>query len=309
MTIRSRTLIPSLLAVALFHAGAVAAADGSDAIVGHGDTEVTVFDVQQAVSAQVPKDQQFQLYGSEKKLRDFVGSMFVRAKLAERGAQRDLTPEQQWMVDESLRRIYSQIEIAHVLEERGEPEGLEEFAREVYVASPERFTEPPAVHAQHVLISTQERSEEEALELARKVRQDAIDGVPFEELAVEYSEDRSVQNNQGDLGFFPKGRMVPPFEEAAFALEKPGDITEPVKTRFGYHIIRLVEKRGERVRPFEEVKATLIEEEKAKHREKVVNELVESIGSLDGVKINNEAMESLIQRKPNKPHSHSETKK
>lgn len=309
MTILTRSLIPSLLAVALFHAGPVASAEGSDVIVGHGDTQVTVFDVRQAVDAQVPKDKQFQLYGAEKKLRDFVGSMFVKAKLAERGAKRDLTPEQQWMVDESLRRIYSQIEIEHVLQERGEPEGLEEFAREVYLASPERFTEPPAIHAQHVLISTQERSDEEALELAHKVRQDALDGVPFEELAVEYSEDRSVQNNQGDLGFFPKGRMVKPFEEAAFALESAGDITEPVKTRFGYHVIRLVEKRGERVRPFDEVKATLIAEEKAKHRDKVVNELIESIGSLDGVQTNNEALESLIQRMPSKPHSHSGEKK
>lgn len=297
MPIFSRGFALSLLVLALVQAGSASASDAQKAIVSHGKSAVTVFDVRQAVNVQVPENSQFNFYADEKKLRDFVGSMFVRAKLAERGAQRALTAEQQWKVDEALRRVYSQIEIEHVLQERGEPDDLEDFAREVYIASPERFTEPPAVHAQHVLISTQERSEEEALELARSVWKKAREGASFEALALEYSEDRSAQKNKGDLGFFSSGRMVKPFEDAAFAMKKPGDITEPVKTQFGYHVIRLVEKRGERLRPFDEVKATLIAEERSRHRERVVNELIDDVGSLEGVNVNNEALESLMRRR------------
>ncbi len=79
-------------------------------------------------------------------------------------------------------------------------------------------------------------------------------GVPFENLVAEYSDDPSAANNKGDLGFFTAGRMVKPFEEAAFALREAGDVSETVQTQFGYHVIRLVGKQGERMRSFDEVK-------------------------------------------------------
>lgn len=94
------------------------------------------------------------------------------------------------------------------------------------------------VHARHILIKDEGRAKE-ILEEAKKGEKS------FEDLAKEFSEDTGSRDNGGDLGWFYHGTMVPEFEEAAFTLEA-GQITEePVKTEFGYHIIKVDEKKGE----------------------------------------------------------------
>ena len=99
------------------------------------------------------------------------------------------------------------------------------------------------VHASHILISTPGRSEEEALALIQSLQENVTQS-NFADYAEKYSEDPGSRQQGGDLGWFKKGQMVPEFEQAAFALQ-PGQISEPVKTQFGYHLIYLIEKRNE----------------------------------------------------------------
>jgi parvulin-like peptidyl-prolyl isomerase len=102
---------------------------------------------------------------------------------------------------------------------------------------------PGSVRASHVLISysgaersTSTRSKEEALELAQDIAKKAKAGEDFEELAKAYSDCPSAEKG-GDLGFFQKGRMAKPFEDATFAMS-PGDVSDVVETKFGYHVIK-----------------------------------------------------------------------
>jgi parvulin-like peptidyl-prolyl isomerase len=101
------------------------------------------------------------------------------------------------------------------------------------------------VEASHILIqfSNETRTEEEAQELATELAQRARDGEDFATLAVEYSEDPSVVQNEGYLGYFVKEQMVAPFADAAFALDV-GDISDPVESQFGYHVIYVTGKRS-----------------------------------------------------------------
>ena len=116
-----------------------------------------------------------------------------------------------------------------------EPEG-----KEVIQPAP-----PGHIRASHILIShagaprTQAtRSKEEAVELAGEILARIKAGEDFEDLARRYSDCPTAQNEKcGDLGFFDKGKMVKPFEDAAFALEV-GEISDVVETKFGYHIIK-----------------------------------------------------------------------
>lgn len=109
-------------------------------------------------------------------------------------------------------------------------------------------TEGPSaeVHARHILLRTPsdatDAQRDSVVQLAESLRQRALAGESFEELAQEYSQDPGSGARGGDLGYFSRGRMVEPFEEAAFALQ-PGEISEVVETPFGYHVIKVEERR------------------------------------------------------------------
>lgn len=119
-----------------------------------------------------------------------------------------------------------------------------------------RKPNPGMRHVAHVLIPFQKdsvtRSESETLALADEVYKKAQNGADFGELAQEYSSDGASARKGGELPWFGVGEMVEPFEKAAFALTTPGELSQPVKTRFGYHIIKLIGKNG--IPSFEEKK-------------------------------------------------------
>ena len=101
------------------------------------------------------------------------------------------------------------------------------------------------VHAQHILVAT----EEQAREMLKKAK---APGADFQELAEKNSKDPSAKNNRGDLGFFGRDRMVPEFTEPAFKASE-GEIIGPVKTGYGYHVIKIIKKKFGKVMDFADV--------------------------------------------------------
>jgi len=136
------------------------------------------------------------------------------------------------------------------------PQELEEF----YKSKPEQFKEQESVRASHILIGVAKDAPPAAKQAARTeaegVLKRAKAGEDFAALAKQYSKDPGSAAVGGDLNFFPKGQMVPAFDAAAFAL-KPGEISDLVETEFGFHIIKLTEKRAGRIVPLAEVKDRL----------------------------------------------------
>tara|TARA_R110002073_G_scaffold211873_1_gene372255 strand:+ start:1455 stop:2441 length:987 start_codon:yes stop_codon:yes gene_type:complete len=131
-------------------------------------------------------------------------------------------------------------------------------ALEHYRANPERYQRPEVISAAHILLKPEGRTKEEAEALAKSLYERVKAGEDFGELAKEYSDDGSAASG-GELGFFQRGKMVPPFEEAAFALQQPGDVSEPVESAFGYHIIVLRDRKPAGLVPFAEVKDRIAE--------------------------------------------------
>jgi dolichyl-phosphooligosaccharide-protein glycotransferase len=111
----------------------------------------------------------------------------------------------------------------------------------VEVVEPTVLNDIEEVHAAHILISTEGRSEEKALVVITEIRK-LVDATNFQELAKETSEDPGSAVNGGDLGWFGRNRMVPEFETTAFSLN-PGEISDPIQTKFGYHLIYVIENR------------------------------------------------------------------
>lgn len=111
------------------------------------------------------------------------------------------------------------------------------------------------VRASHILIKTDKRDDAAALKLIEEVQAELAKGMAFDEAAKKYSEDGSASRG-GDLGMFGKGRMVPPFEEAAFKMAVD-EVSEPVKTTFGYHIIKKTGESEAGYRELKEVEAAI----------------------------------------------------
>ena len=128
-----------------------------------------------------------------------------------------------------------------------------------YEKNPDKFQQPEAVHASHVLVAVQQGAPDAVKSAARAkavtVLKQARAGADFGKLARTYSDDASREHG-GDLGFFPKGQMVPPFEAAAFALQ-PGQISDIVETPFGFHVIKVLERRPGGTVPFSSVSAQI----------------------------------------------------
>jgi peptidyl-prolyl cis-trans isomerase C len=125
------------------------------------------------------------------------------------------------------------------------PAVTDEEIHAFYLANPDKFTRPERVRARHVLVRVQQGADEAARTAARKRIEEVLararKGADFAALAEQYSDDASSNTNGGDLGLFARGRMVPEFEQAVFAM-KPGQISDIVESSFGYHVIKFEER-------------------------------------------------------------------
>jgi peptidyl-prolyl cis-trans isomerase D len=136
----------------------------------------------------------------------------------------------------------------------------EQALQDYYDANPERFVIPKTVEARHILIRLPADAAPEAVEKAQgkiqEIQKMAREGQDFAELAKQYSEDEGSKAQGGALGAFPKEAMIQPFADVAFALS-PGQISDPVRTRFGLHLIKVEKVNDGRTRSFAEAKADI----------------------------------------------------
>lgn len=140
--------------------------------------------------------------------------------------------------------------------------------KDYYAANKDTLGEPETIHARHILVAVKDSAPQAEQDKAKaridKLYQEAKSGADFAELAVKNSDGPSAPNG-GDLGWFGKGAMVPAFEAAAFALNK-GEVSKPVRTPFGWHIIKVEDKKESTVKTLDEAKdeiKTRLAEEKA----------------------------------------------
>ncbi len=152
--------------------------------------------------------------------------------------------------------------------------------KEYYNKHKSEFIQPEQVRARHILIKVPANADKKKWEEARKkaleIRAKILKGESFSKLAKKYSDDPGSKARGGDLGYFRKGQMVPEFEKAAFSLKK-GQISKPVKTTFGYHIIKLEDRKPSKQRSFKEVKQEirqkLLRKKQIKLRDEIVSRL------------------------------------
>lgn len=155
----------------------------------------------------------------------------------------------------------------------------EEEIKKFYDDNPTYFIRPESVKASHILVSVQENATPEQKKEAKKkadgILKELKKGANFEDLAKEKSDCPSKEKG-GDLGFFPKGAMVKPFEDVAFSL-KPGVLSDVVETKFGYHIILVKEHKQEEKIKLEEAKDKIKSFLEEKNKEELIRKRIDEL--------------------------------
>jgi peptidyl-prolyl cis-trans isomerase D len=142
----------------------------------------------------------------------------------------------------------------------------------------QQYQTPEQIRASHILLRTEDKDEATVRKQAEDVLKQARAGADFAELAKKFSEDEGSKVNGGDLDYFSRGRMVPEFENAAFAMV-PGQISDLVKTQFGFHIIKLVDKKPGETRSLDELRPQIQEQLTSQRADQQVNDRATALGA------------------------------
>lgn len=289
-------LVYGLSMMSLFASLSAYAADS--VLVQQSGVVVSEHEFEQAIKYLVPERQQENMRSKEKNMRGFLADYFTVKLMADaaRAKGLDKDPSVQIQQAYSHNRLLTEALIDDYYTSAKEP-NYEALAKEAYLAEPKRFNTPEQVHAEHILISVDEqRNEAAALKKAQELYvQVKKNKQVFADTAKKHSDDPSAESNFGDLGFFSREAMVEPFSDAAFSMKK-GEISKPVKTSFGYHIIHVLEQRKEGILPFDDVKEQLIEEQKKVFKNTKRDELLSKFRSSSDIKVDEKAMKGFVRK-------------
>src|ERR1700739_477809 len=232
----------SVLAIALFASLPVRAEDANPVLAKVNGAEIRASDVALAEEELGPSLAQMDPSTKKENVLAFLIDMKVVAKAAE-----DKKIEDRPEFKARLAFARNRLLMDNLLASEGKAATTGEAMKKVYDEAAKQIDGEPEVHAPHMLVETEDEPKAIAAELKK--------GADFAELAKKKSKDPGAADG-GDLGFFTKDQRVPEFSAAAFSLE-PGKISDPVKTQFGWHIIKVEEKRNRKAPDFDQVKGQI----------------------------------------------------
>ncbi len=262
-----------------------------DMVLTRGDYE--------AAARGIPEEDRYSFELSLRRIAEFLNYLLLNRSLAAeaRALGLDKDPLVQKEMVMAAERVLATRRI-EAFEKSLKVPDMTAAAEERYRVKPGDFMEPERVRASHILVDLRSRTDVEARARAEALRTRALAGEDFAILAKDNSDDRSAKDNGGLLGAFTRGQMAKPFEDAAFALSQPGEISAVVQTQFGFHVIKFHEKLPGRQRSFDEVKAPLIAQMRKTYIETAKHRHAEAITTDKSIVINSEVVDKLKKEVP-----------
>ena len=176
-------------------------------------------------------------------------------------------------------------------------------ARETYMLNKEKYRRPEQISASHILFDSAKRGNDAALALAKETRAKLLAGANFATVAAEISDDPTAKTNGGGLGWFGPGKMDPAFSKTAFALKNAGDLSEPVQSSFGWHIIRLDGRRPPQDMPWEQARKVIVADLKLRYVNEARDARLNAIRNDPNMKVNQAAIDALVVKLPEVPRT------
>ena len=275
-----------------------------DVILENATVKLTRADYE-AELQRLPAESRSTFSTNPKRVTSLLDSMFTGMTLAAeaRKAGLDRDPAVQRRIALEADKVLAEVEGQHIEALAGAEFDAKSAqflpkARERYLVDKEKFVVPVQIETSHILFLTSTRSEEAALALAQQVEAKLAGGADFAALAREYSEDPGSKGSGGHLNWFTAKQMDPAFSAAAFALKNIGDVSPPVLSHFGYHVIRLDGRRPQTQKSFDEVKDLLLADLRQAYVAEQRGLKVAAIRSDPALKVNQAALDSLIVQMP-----------
>ena len=220
--------------------------------------QVSGAELAQAANQVVPEGERSAFWLSTDAVTRFARSLYTQRALAAQAVKAGLDKDpaiaqaKGEVREQLLARAWLAEQVKGVMPDAA---ATERYARSEYLAKPERFTLPEEVRVRHILLPVAKDGGDDAQVKARadKLAEQLRAGADFATLAKAESADTASAQRGGELDWFGRGKMAPAFEQATFALKKPGDISAPVKTPYGWQIIQLLEHQPAKKLPFEQV--------------------------------------------------------
>ncbi len=259
----------AFLAAAVALSGAAQGAEGqpNPPLVVNGDLSLTTADFE-AYLDKVPEKLRADFRKNPERVKPTIDGMWVYRMLAKKARDAGLAGDP--VVAARIAQAQDTV-LAEAYMRRAEKSwkipDVTARAREVFSSHPEDYKEPEQVHVQHVLVAVNDcRNSEQALQRAKEIhaRVALADSAAFLAEAAKSSDDPSKKTNKGDLGLVPPSSFDPAFAAAVSKMTRPGEVSEPVESRFGYHIVRFVARKPARQKAYDEVKEELIAAERQK---------------------------------------------
>ena len=279
-------------------------AEGSpdDVLVENALTKLTRADYE-ADLQRVPSDLRNTFASDPKRLGQLLNNMLIAKTLAAeaRQAGTDRDPHVARLVALEGDRVLAQAQLRRIEEAAGvEFDARQaEFlvrAREDYTLNKDKYRVAEQVQAAHILFDAQKSSPDAALARAKAARDELLAGADFATLAKKLSDDPAAKKNGGELGWIERGGTNAELTNAAFGLKNAGDISEPVLSSAGYHLIRLEGRRPARLRPFDEVKDQIMAGLRTRYVSDQRDQKLASIRNDPNMKFDQEAVDSLVYR-------------
>ena len=267
-----------------------------------GGTAITVEDFENEIRSLPEHTQKRMKTGEEKKkhLDKMIEEILLLDEAQKRGVDRD--EEIRAKVERYRRRLITEKLYQEVAKEKSQV-GEEEIQK-YFQAHKEQFVQKERIRVRQILIllapNAGPEKEAEAKKKAEEVLGRAKAGEDFAELAKEVSEGPAASRG-GDLGYFSRGRMVPAFEEAAFGLKNDGDVSNVVRTKFGYHIIQLTGRQPAKELSIEEVRDRIVRQLESARRREVRQSLAKELRQQAKVEIREGYFEGDAPSEPGGP--------
>ena len=271
---------PFLILLAALLTGCLTQKTDTSPVLARFDGTVITQDQLRKKLAALPNDLRSVMSQRKKEfVEELVSEHFLLKEAVRRGIDR--IAEVQDLIEAARKKIIVAKLVENEVDKKVavDPKNVERY----YESHKEEFTTPLLVRASHILVKTEPE--------AAAIKQELDQGADFEEIARHRSLDATAIRG-GDLGFSQKGRFVPEFEEAVYQLKK-GQISDPVKTQFGFHIIKLTDVSEPGIRDFRAVKRLVEERLFRERRSQLFKQLMEKLRGNAKIDIDEKALEKI----------------